>query len=69
MHKLDTGSDIAEAELTQQFEEISSNIKADDDKARAIRAMMLRDWVEEFFERKHGKPIRSFLEDMVAACV
>lgn len=69
MHKLDTGSDIAEADLALQFEEISSDIKADDDKARAIRAMMLRDWIEEFFERKHGKPIRSFLEDMVAAGV
>lgn len=69
MHKLDTGSDIAEAELAQQFEEISSDIKADDDKARAIRAMMLRDSIEEFFERNHGKPIRSFLEDMVAAGV
>ncbi|PTE06618.1 hypothetical protein [Mesorhizobium helmanticense] len=66
MHKLDTGNDIAEAELAQQFEEIRSNIKADDDKARAISAMMLRDSIEEFFERKHGKPIRSFLEDMVA---
>lgn len=66
MHKHDTGQEMTDSELEAQFNEISADIKADDDKARALRTMLLRDWMEDYFERRHGKPVTTFIHDMLA---
>jgi hypothetical protein len=67
MHTVDTGQAMTDTELDAQFNEIRADIKADEDKARALRAMLLRDSIEESFERRHGKSISTYLQDMRAA--
>lgn len=65
MHKTDTGQEMTVTEQKAQFNEIRAQMNEDDKIAIGVRNMLLRNSVEEEFERRHSKNITAYIQEMV----
>jgi hypothetical protein len=63
MHESE-GTTISDEALKAEYAEIKQQIASDDNIARSLRAMLLRDWIEDYFERLHDKPILAYIAGM-----
>ncbi|MHA6644609.1 hypothetical protein [Mesorhizobium sp. A623] len=65
-HKKATGTEITEDELKAQFNEISEDVRNNDEAGLKLRNLLLNDSLDETFTTKYGKRVEVFSREMTA---
>lgn len=63
-HKITTGEDISPPLLEEQFNEIATDVRSNNEVARTLHSLLLADSVTAMFQERHEKQIDAFASEL-----